>query len=179
MKHLAWIIGATCVLAAFSTATVAKDGPDAAETTRPDALFSTVSRLDARLFDTFNHCASAAQLKKHAGFFAPDLEFYHDQGGVTWSRRDYMQNTREHVCGQFRRKLIPGSLQVFPIKGFGAMEQGRQEFCWIKTGTCFGQAQFLILWRHQDSHWIVTRVFSYGHRQWHAAEGTAIKRSQR
>jgi len=37
-----------------------------------------------------------------------------------------LPNTKNHVCGQFRRELIPGSLQVFPIKDYGAIEQGKQ-----------------------------------------------------
>jgi len=103
-------------------------------------------------------------LQKHASYLAPNLEFYHDKGGVTWSRRDYIANVKKNVCGQFRRVLIPGSLQIFPVKDFGAIEQGRQEFCWLKSGKCFGEAQFLILWQHFDNRWVVTRVFSYGHR---------------
>ena len=128
-----------------------------------DALFATVSKLDADFFNAFNHCASPDQLQKHAGYLVSNLEFYHDKGGVTWTRRDYIANTRKNVCGKFRRELM-GSLQVFPIKDYGAIEQGWQKFCWLKSGECFGEAQFLILWHHADNRWVITRVFSYGHR---------------
>jgi hypothetical protein len=138
--------------------------PSTGNTPAANALFATVSKLDADLFSSFNHCASPDQLQKHASYFAPNVEFYHDMGGVTWSRRDYMANTKKNVCGQFRRELLPGSLQVFPIKDFGAIEQGKQKFCWLESGKCFGEAQFLILWHHLDNRWVVTRVFSYGHR---------------
>lgn len=162
MKCFAFLACITLALAAAS-AGASTAASSAGETSEQRALFSTVSHLDAGLFDTFNHCASPGQFQKHAGYFAANVEFYHDTGGVTWSRRDYMENTRNHVCGQFRRVLISGSLQVFPIKGYGAIEQGNQKFCWIPSGRCFGEGQFLILWRHRDSHWVVTRVFSYGH----------------
>lgn len=128
------------------------------------ALVATVSKLDADFFDAFNQCAAPDQLQKHASYLAPNLEFYHDKGGVTWSRHDYMANVKNNVCGQFRRVLIPNSLQIFPVKGFGAIEQGWQKFCWLKSGECFGEAQFLILWHHLDDRWVITRVFSYGHR---------------
>ena len=51
-----------------------------------DPLFETVAALDAEVFAAFNNCSAAGQLEKHAGYFAPDVEFYHDTGGVTWTR---------------------------------------------------------------------------------------------
>lgn len=163
MKRSTYIVCTTLMMVAVGVSAFAEASPSVADSSRQEELFSTVSKLDADLFDTLDHCASPDQLQKHASYFAPNLEFYHDTGGVTWSRRDYMENTRNHVCGQFRRVLIPGSFQVFPIKDYGALEQGNQKFCWIASGKCFGEGQFLILWQHQDSHWVVTRAFSYGH----------------
>lgn len=164
MKGFASLAGTVLLLAASVAVSASASQPGVGDAPVHDALFATVSGLDTDLFDTFNHCASPDQLRKHADYFAPDVEFYHDTGGVTWSRRDYMANTEKNVCGQFRRELIPGSLQVFPIKDFGAIEQGRQKFCWLKSGQCFGEARFLILWHHLDDRWVVTRAFSYGHR---------------
>lgn len=163
MKHFISIAGAVLLLAGPAPDAAVASEPASDNTPAQAALFETVSKLDAGLFDSFSHCASPDELQKHASYFAPNLEFYHDMGGVTWSRRDYMANTKAHVCGQFRRVLIPNSLHVFPIKDFGAIEQGMQKFCWLKSGKCFGEAQFLILWHHLDNRWIVTRVFSYGH----------------
>lgn len=147
----------------LSMASSAAGYPGAGDSPGQDPLFDTVSKLDKDFFDTFNHCASPEQLQKHADYLVPNLEFYHDKGGVTWSRQDYLANTKRNVCGQFRRELIAGSLQVFPVKDFGAIEQGKQKFCWLKSGKCFGEAQFLILWHHLDDRWVITRVFSYGH----------------
>jgi len=50
-----------------------------------DAMFETIAALDGAMFDAFNHCSSPEELRKHAGYFAPDVEFYHDTGGVTWT----------------------------------------------------------------------------------------------
>jgi Domain of unknown function (DUF4440) len=89
-----------------------------------ESLFSSISKLDAEFFDAFNNCSSPIQLKRHAGYLNPNVEFYHDKGGVTWTRQDYIEKTRENVCGHFRRVLTAGSLQVFPIEGYGAIEDG-------------------------------------------------------
>lgn len=129
-----------------------------------DPLFETVSALDSALFDAFNHCSSPEQLKKHAAYFAPDVEFYHDTGGVTWSRQEMLGNTEKHVCGNFRRELVPGTLKVFPVKDFGAIAQGSHRFCQFASGKCEGLADFVMVWSHQDGRWQITRVLSYGHR---------------
>jgi Domain of unknown function (DUF4440) len=128
-----------------------------------ESLFSTVSKLDADFFDAFNNCSSPDQLKKHASYLNANVEFYHDKGGVTWTRQDYIEKTKENVCGNFRRVLTAGSLQVFPIEGYGAIEEGHHTFCGIKSGKCFGEAKFLIVWHHSSDGWEITRIFSYGH----------------
>jgi len=129
-----------------------------------DPLFETISALDTDVFAAFNACSDPAQLDRHADFFAPDVEFYHDTGGVTWTRDAMIANTRQYVCGNFRRELIPGTLEVFPVKDFGAIARGSHRFCQFASGECEGLADFTIVWRLQDGRWTITRVLSYGHR---------------
>ncbi|OOG55450.1 nuclear transport factor 2 family protein [Rhodanobacter sp. C03] len=138
--------------------------PPSTNTPPVDSLFDKISALDAAVFDAFNHCSEPGQLERHASYFAPDVEFYHDQGGVTWTRDAMIANTKKNVCNHFRRELIPGTLKVYPIKDFGAIEQGVHRFCQFKTGDCEGMADFVIVWRHQGDQWQITRVLSYGHR---------------
>lgn len=129
-----------------------------------DPLFDTISALDTEVFAAFNACSEPAQLDRHAAFFAPDVEFYHDNGGVTWTRDAMIANTRQYVCGNFRRELIPGTLEVFPVKDFGAIARGSHRFCQFASGECEGLADFTIVWRLQDGRWTISRVLSYGHR---------------
>ena len=131
---------------------------------RVNALYDTVSALDTAAFDSFNKCSEQGQLEKHTSYFAPDVEFYHDTGGVTWTRKDMLANTVKYVCGNFRRELVPGSFRVFPIKDYGAIAQGEHRFCQFKIGDCEGLADFAMVWRNQDGKWEITRVLSYGHR---------------
>lgn len=136
----------------------------AATPAEAETLQNTIARLDTEVFGAFNACADPAQLQRHAAFFARDVEFYHDNGGVTWNRRTMLANTRRYVCGHFRRELIPGTLEVFAIKDFGALAKGSHRFCQIDTGQCDGLAEFTILWRQTRHGWRITRVLSYGHR---------------
>ncbi len=129
-----------------------------------DPLFDTIAALDAEVFAAFNACSDPAQLDKHAGFFSPDVEFYHDTGGVTWTRDAMLANTRQYACGHFRRELIPDTLEVFPVKDFGAIARGSHRFCQFDSGQCEGMADFTIVWQRKDGHWTITRVLSYAHR---------------
>lgn len=140
----------------------------AAEATLPEVdLAATIARLDAAAFDAFNHCEDAGQLDRYASFFEPDVEFYHDLGGVTWTRDVMIAQTRANVCGKFQRELVPGTLKVWPIKGYGALARGEHRFCHYKPGgethPCEGRAEFTILWRDRDNAWTIARAFSYGH----------------
>lgn len=136
----------------------------AADAVPPRQLQKQVTALDTAVFDAFNRCADPEQLQRHASYFAEDVEFYHDNGGVTWNRADMLANTRQHACGHYRRELVPGSLQVHPIKDFGAIAQGTHRFCQTGAARCEGAADFLIAWRREGDRWRITRVFSYGHR---------------
>ncbi|WP_343622452.1 nuclear transport factor 2 family protein [Roseateles puraquae] len=127
-------------------------------------LHEQIAALDAAVFDAFNRCADPAQLQRHASYFAEGVEFYHDNGGVTWNRADMLANTRQHACGNYRRELVPGTLRVYPIKDFGAIAQGTHRFCQMGATRSEGAADFLIAWRRDGDRWLITRVFSYGHR---------------
>lgn len=129
-----------------------------------DTLFTQIAAVDFAVFDSFNKCAVPAELKKHADFFTEDVEFYHDTGGVTWNRKDMIANTEKYACGHYRRELVAGTMKVFPVKEFGAIEQGVHRFCSFETGNCEGLADFVIVWRKQNEQWKATRVLSYGHR---------------
>lgn len=128
------------------------------------ALAEAIAGLDAALFDAFNHCADPPQLARHAGYFDEAVEFYHDTGGVTWTREAMLDNTRRHACGRYTRQLVEGSLRVHPVAGFGAISQGSHRFCASGSDGCEGLADFTMVWQWRDGRWSVTRVLSYGHR---------------
>jgi hypothetical protein len=136
-----------------------------AETVPPKSpLFEAVAALDAAMFDAFNRCSDPKELQRHASYFALDVEFYHDEGGVTWKRAEMIANTKKNVCGKYRRELVAGTLKVFPLKNFGAIAQGEHRFCQLASGKCEGMADFVMVWRKRGNAWQVTRVLSFAHR---------------
>jgi hypothetical protein len=125
-----------------------------------DELFRTIAALDAEVFDAYNRC----DMEKFATYFIENLEFYHDKGGVTWTRQEVVDATRKNICGKVRRELVKASLAVYPIKDFGAVEIGDHLFCKLDTGKCEGIGKFIQLWQNKNEHWQITRVISYDHR---------------
>ncbi|MBA6225027.1 nuclear transport factor 2 family protein [Colwellia sp. MB02u-18] len=121
--------------------------------------------LDTELFEFFNNCQSPGELKKYASYFSPDVEFYHDNGGVTWDRKSMISNTKKNACGNYTRKLVAGSFKAYPINQFGAITEGVHIFCETKTKKCEGKSDFVMVWRNLNNKWEITRALSYGHRE--------------
>lgn len=136
--------------------------PLPAQATAP-SLATQIGAADRALFDAFNHCDQPARLEEYVGTFDEDIEFYHDNGGLQRGRALQRTLTRENVCGKFSRELVPGTLEVFPIKDYGAISRGSHRFCKFDSGKCDGEADFLIIWRRDPAGWKVSRVVSYAH----------------
>ena len=131
-------------------------------TSSDEGLFRTIAGLDSAVFDAYNRC----DLEKFGAFFADDLEFYHDKGGLMRSRNSLVEAVRKNICGKVRRELLPGTLEVYPMDGYGAVEMGVHRFYDAKSAHSepTGEARFVHLWQNTNGEWKITRVISYDHR---------------
>jgi len=71
----------------------------------PEELTRTITALDAELFAAYNKC----DLAEFASFLAEDLEFYHDQGGLSLGRQATVDALKNNVCGKLHGELLLGS----------------------------------------------------------------------
>lgn len=128
-----------------------------------DSLFQKLASLDAALFEAYNSC----HVDRFVSFFAEDVEFYHDKTGVTRGRQTLVDSLRKNICGRTRRDLIPGTLEVHPMDGYGALQIGAHRFCDAKATRCVGTSggvgRFIHLWQNTGSDWKITRVISFDH----------------
>src|ERR1700721_345435 len=83
-----------------------------------DELYKTVAALDTALFDAYNNC----NLDKLGSMAAEDLEFYHDQTGLSVGSKTFVEAIRNNICNKVHRELVAGTLEVYPMKGYGAVE---------------------------------------------------------
>ena len=127
---------------------------------RPDSqgLHDTIAKLDSAFFNAYNTC----DLDKQAVFYSDSLEFYHDKAGLSTSKTEMLEATKTNVCGKVTRELIEGSIEVYPIKGFGAVEIGYHRFHNKndKPDTPSDPGKFIIIWKQTGDKWQISRVVS-------------------
>jgi uncharacterized protein (TIGR02246 family) len=152
------------LLASFAGRAEAQAVPSLESIQSQAELDKAITALDAALFDAYNRC----DLEKFASFFVDDVEFYHDQGGVTLGRAKLTESVKKNICGKTTRELVPGTLQVYHMKGYGAVEMGVHRFHHPghEDTEGVGEGKFIHLWQYKDGAWKITRVISYDH---HAA----------
>lgn len=125
------------------------------------ALYNEIAHMDSVLFNAYN-TQDIETMKK---LFTEDLEFYHDKGGLSF----YGQNIeafKNHFerTEKINRTLVKGSLEVYPIKDYGAIEIGSHTFCHKENGQddC-GTFKFVHIWQKKDGNWKISRIVSYDH----------------
>lgn len=124
-----------------------------------DPLYKTIAGLDTKLFDAYNHC----DLDTMGAMAAEDLEFYHDQTGLAVGRQALIDGVKNNICGKVHRELVAGSLEVYPLKGYGAVEIGIHRFTHPDDPTNLGEAKFVEVWHQTEGHWLLARVISFDH----------------
>jgi len=125
----------------------------------PDPLLKTIQSLDTRLFDAYNHC----DLTTLSAMVSDDLEFYHDQTGLSVGKEPFLAAIKQNICGKVQRELLSDTLEVYPMKGYGAVEIGIHRFRHPENPENPGDAKFVMLWQNKDGVWKLTRVISYNH----------------
>jgi len=126
-------------------------------------LYDTIAKMDSLMFEAFN----AHDADKLQTYFSEDLEFYHDNDGLA-----NFEHTMENFRGLFdrnkttglRRDLVKGSLEIYPLKNYGAVETCVHRFCHKENGKddC-GSFKNIMIWQNKNGLWKVTRVISYDH----------------
>ena len=138
----------------------------AAQAQGADALRDTIAAQDKALFDAYNAC----DLDTFHNYLDENIEFYQDNDDVT-TTRDALEVSFKQHCGpghvaKQRRELVPGTLEVHPIQGYGAVEMGAHRFCEVgpdgHARKC-ATPRFVHLWHNDNGRWRITRVISYGH----------------
>ena len=129
-------------------------------------LYDSIAYLDSVFFSAFN-TRDIEQLKLLLG---ENLEFYHDLGGVT----NYDQNIEAFKRTfqserKVRRELVKATLEVYPIKDYGAVETGIHRFYATEKGQAeklSSEAKFVQLWEKKHERWKISRIISYGHQEY-------------
>jgi hypothetical protein len=125
---------------------------------KPDnqKLYDTIVYLDSVFFNAYNTC----NMELQADFYADDIEFYHDQGGLMTSKQELLDAIKKNICGKVTRELVKGSIEVYPIGTYGAVEMGFHKFHNLVEGTVSQGGKFVVIWVNDAGKWKVSRVIS-------------------
>jgi len=120
-------------------------------------LYNTIVHMDSVYFNAYNTC----DMDKQAAIYADSIEFYHDKGGLMTSKKDLLDAIKKNICGKVTRVLVKGSIEVYPIAGFGAVEIGLHQFInHAESETPSKPDKFIVIWRLRNDKWQITRVIS-------------------
>ena len=112
---------------------------------------------DQEYFDAYNTC----DLKTQEALYAEGLEFFHDKGGLSTSKQDVLTAIENNICGKVTRTLLDGSIEVYPIKDYGAIEIGYHSFFNNQEPDAKSKAsKFIMVWKNEDGNWIISKVIS-------------------
>jgi Domain of unknown function (DUF4440) len=157
MKQVLFVCSFAVLLAACSAA---KSKQSAAPAYQPvsQALYDTIVRLDSIFFAAYNSC----NLTVCDSLMSKDMEFYHDQGGLTTSQEGLIESLRKNICGKVTRTLFKGSNEVYPIPNYGAVQMGRHYFTNNQEPptTTPKIGKFVTIWKRYTVGWKMTRVVS-------------------
>jgi len=108
-------------------------------------------------FNAYNSCDMATQ----AAIYSDSLEFYHDANGLSTSKPAMLKALKDNICGKVTRVLVPGSIEVYPIPNFGAVEIALHRFINHQEKDAVSKPdRFVVVWRHLNGKWQIYRVIS-------------------
>jgi len=148
----------TLVITAAISLTASAQNKDT-YTYKPESpeLYKAIVHMDSVYFNAYNTCDMATQ----AAIYADSIEFYHDKGGLQTSKQALLKALKENICGKVTRVLVPGSIEVYPIPGYGAVEMALHRFInHQESETPSKPDKFIVVWRHKNDKWQITRVIS-------------------
>jgi hypothetical protein len=124
-------------------------------------LYKTIVEQDKKIFGAIDSCDMVTE----RSMWADDAEFYHDKAGPMIGGQAITDAIKNNLCGKVKRELVPGTLEVYPMNDYGAVEIGVHRFLHpyaFEHGEV-GEAKFIHLWRLKDGKWQITRVISFDH----------------
>lgn len=117
----------------------------------------TIEKLDSIYFNAYNKC----DMKTQESLYSENLEFFHDKGGFSNSKEDVLKAIEKNICGKVKRTLVKGSIEVYPIHKYGAVQIGYHKFFNNEEPNQKSVAsKFIMIWQQKNESWKITKVIS-------------------
>ena len=120
-------------------------------------IYDTIVALDKAYFDAYNSC----DMETQAALYDDDLEFFHDKGGLSTSKPELLMALKNNICNKVTRTLLEGSIEVYPINNYGAIEIGYHKFYNNEEPDAISKpSKFIVIWKNKNNSWKITKVIS-------------------
>lgn len=119
-------------------------------------LFNSITRMDSIFWKAYNTC----DIELQAEIYSENIEFFHDQMGLITSKKIILDATRNNICGKITRELVKGSVEVYPIPNFGAVQTGMHKFRNAQENWNSEELKFIIVWEQKQNSWKIAKVIS-------------------
>lgn len=120
-------------------------------------LHNQIVKMDSIFFTAYNTC----DMKTQAAILSDDIEFFHDNSGLSTSKKGIIDSTEKNICGKVTRTLIKGSVEVYPINNYGAVQVAYHKFFNNREPDAKSiPSKFIIIWKKENNKWLITKVIS-------------------
>jgi len=136
-----------------------------------NALYHILKEKDSLMFERSYNQLDTSILEELA---TENIEFYHDQGGATYSKQDFINGMKGlgDLSYKARREVKKGSIEVFPMYKNGELYAGilKGEHSFYakepndKPEYLTSSAKYTVLWILKDEVWKMSRIYSYDHK---------------
>ena len=122
-----------------------------------EEIYDIIVAKDTEYFNAYNTC----DMKKQASLYSEDLEFFHDKGGLSTSKQEVLAGIEKNICEKVTRTLVAGSIEVYPIKDYGAIEIGYHKFYNNQEPNAKSKpSKFIMVWKNEGEKWFISKVIS-------------------
>ena len=120
-------------------------------------LHNEIVKMDAKYFNAYNTC----DIETQATLYDENIEFFHDIGGLATNKKELLKALEENICNKVTRTLIKGSIEVYPIKNYGAIQIGYHKFFNKEEPDAKSiPSKFIVVWNKNKGNWKITKVIS-------------------
>lgn len=134
-------------------------------------LHEEIAAMDDSLFAAiYDECDTGVV----ARLVTEDFEMYHDINGLMAASRSQFVSALERACAmqrageypRMRRELTRGTMKVYPVPNYGAMQVAEHSFYELLPAgeeRLIGRALLTNVWRRDVAGWMLARSLSYDH----------------
>lgn len=120
-------------------------------------LHKEIVKMDSIYFTAYNTC----DMKTQEALYDENIEFFHDKGGLSTDKKGLLKSLKENICNKVTRTLIKGSVEVYPINNYGAIQIGYHKFFNKQEPNAKSvPSKFIVVWKKDNENWKMTKVIS-------------------